>query len=542
MAASFSFGSVGDIIALCQIAVELGRALDDTRGSAKEYQDLQQDLFDFVNVIAAYQQYQSSPWMQGLGHVVQDVVEQCTAVLEGARDSWLRKYGKHLRPSGSGSWVKDTYKKVKWRWEKQHVDKFREDLRKHTQRLGLLVTLTSLKSARVDNETLLLRIKEVDREIQKRDAHVLEEIQAQNRALEQVKACVEVQTSRATGFFQSISKAIEDVRRIVEGNTRILIEMRHSAANANLAYSLDPTREQNIFIENALGDTNEIPWNLIHSWKGLTDLLAHQKLQRGKQVDRTAPFKSVVRRGMKIEMSMIFVVVSFTNCCPRCSTPAQVVEGARVQCQQKHCGMWFRRAEKAIVSVQIGSTDAVVSVVDEMHSPLGTSSMDVHAANLVEPSDFQRVSLVEEELEVEIAEQGSVQEHDTSPGAEVVPPGIHTPGQETLPTSPDELPQISSVSIPRSMFQETDDDGDISSVADAFRSLRARGKRFTIVAPSLSTVAEREFTGGSHEADPSPSTVPRVRTATYFLEQSRNVASSAPDSQLWHSQRSSTNA
>lgn len=167
MAASFSFGSVGDIIALCQIAVELGRALNDTRGSAKEYQYLQQDLFDFVNVlgqvlhhievqgrstnindssqvIAAYQQYQSSPWMQGLGQVVQNVVGQCTTVLEGARDSWLRKYGTYLRTNGSGNWAKDAYKKITWRWEKQHVDSFREELRKHTQRLGLLVTLTSM--------------------------------------------------------------------------------------------------------------------------------------------------------------------------------------------------------------------------------------------------------------------------------------------------------------------------------------------------------------------------------------------------------------
>lgn len=51
MAAAFSFGSVGDIIALCQIAVELGRALNDSRGSVKEFQDLEQDLYSLVNIL-----------------------------------------------------------------------------------------------------------------------------------------------------------------------------------------------------------------------------------------------------------------------------------------------------------------------------------------------------------------------------------------------------------------------------------------------------------------------------------------------------------
>jgi hypothetical protein len=40
MSASFAFGNVGDIIAICQISCALGKALSDSRGSAQEYRKL----------------------------------------------------------------------------------------------------------------------------------------------------------------------------------------------------------------------------------------------------------------------------------------------------------------------------------------------------------------------------------------------------------------------------------------------------------------------------------------------------------------------
>lgn len=44
---SITFGSVGDIIAVGQIAFALAKALTDSRGSAKEYQDLVKELKTF---------------------------------------------------------------------------------------------------------------------------------------------------------------------------------------------------------------------------------------------------------------------------------------------------------------------------------------------------------------------------------------------------------------------------------------------------------------------------------------------------------------
>lgn len=44
---SITFGSVGDIIAVGQIAWSLAQALTDTKGSAKEYQGLIKELQTF---------------------------------------------------------------------------------------------------------------------------------------------------------------------------------------------------------------------------------------------------------------------------------------------------------------------------------------------------------------------------------------------------------------------------------------------------------------------------------------------------------------
>lgn len=55
MSVAFTFGSFGDIIAICQIAVKLSHALGvgsrAAGGSAREYQDLRQDVDNFVQIL-----------------------------------------------------------------------------------------------------------------------------------------------------------------------------------------------------------------------------------------------------------------------------------------------------------------------------------------------------------------------------------------------------------------------------------------------------------------------------------------------------------
>jgi hypothetical protein len=55
MEVALTFGSLGDIIAVCQMSIQLGRALGvgcgGAGGSAKEYQELRGDLDAFVQIL-----------------------------------------------------------------------------------------------------------------------------------------------------------------------------------------------------------------------------------------------------------------------------------------------------------------------------------------------------------------------------------------------------------------------------------------------------------------------------------------------------------
>lgn len=51
MDVGLSFGSVGDIIAICQLIAELSKALNDATGSAAQYQEICKELNGFVSLL-----------------------------------------------------------------------------------------------------------------------------------------------------------------------------------------------------------------------------------------------------------------------------------------------------------------------------------------------------------------------------------------------------------------------------------------------------------------------------------------------------------
>jgi hypothetical protein len=51
MSAAFTFGSVGDIIGICQVVIQLSRALKSAMGASQEYQGLVDDLDLFAKTL-----------------------------------------------------------------------------------------------------------------------------------------------------------------------------------------------------------------------------------------------------------------------------------------------------------------------------------------------------------------------------------------------------------------------------------------------------------------------------------------------------------
>ncbi|OTB07655.1 hypothetical protein M426DRAFT_242145 [Hypoxylon sp. CI-4A] len=125
---------------------------------------------------------------------------------------------------------------------------------------------------------------------------------------------------------------------------------------------------------------------------------------------------------MKIDMSMVFVNVSFGTFCPRCGTETEAPIGTKAECQMENCGMQFRVIKMADVRFSpdfpLSRTDHLIGNFAKKRSTgLGLGSYeDTYSPK---PSDFQRVRLLSDEVQspnpssgAELNQTKSEQQHD----------------------------------------------------------------------------------------------------------------------------------
>lgn len=179
MEVALTFGSLGDIIAVCQLAIHLGRAIGNSQyGSAKEYQALRKDLDGFVKVlmqvrpfyhlsipggmsppthnlvcapllmiqqvVATYPQREFTPYLEGLDTATKETVDDCAGLIREALCRWQKKYHQALSPSGSGNALKDAGRKMEWFLrEQERVVELQAKLSQSIQRLTLLSALAA---------------------------------------------------------------------------------------------------------------------------------------------------------------------------------------------------------------------------------------------------------------------------------------------------------------------------------------------------------------------------------------------------------------
>jgi hypothetical protein len=98
--ASFTFDSVGDIIAICRIVQSTVSALSDARGSAVKYQALARNLANLSLVLISIDQFTGSKKsvvnLAGLGQTLVD----CLTCLQ----DFITKIDKYIRLSGQLGW------------------------------------------------------------------------------------------------------------------------------------------------------------------------------------------------------------------------------------------------------------------------------------------------------------------------------------------------------------------------------------------------------------------------------------------------------
>ncbi|KAI0134228.1 hypothetical protein BJ170DRAFT_609022 [Xylariales sp. AK1849] len=516
MEVALTFGSLGDIIAVCQLAIQLGKAIGvgrrDAGGSSLDYLGLTKDLELFVailmQVVATYQQHELTPYLDSIDIATKSVVDECATSIQETLDHVRPKYHASLRAGGSGSKMRDTYRKIEWSIrEKERMQHLRDRLRDGIERLSLLTMLAARKSARVDNATMLARIDEVRQVIRDQQTQVqqgmlakieearrsiveqqqqsqdkilvrideVRQVMEEDRTARQEVMLLSEKQARASaeqsGRLESVSNrllclklitmdilgavkmtffAVLEVKQLLLRVSENVVNLQVLASPSTALRSLDPTKELQVRLETALGTGHviEIPAQMVDylRWDTLNKLLEDRFYGRKgygmvlrrefaleescseRDLDRKIPLAMSLRRGMRLNMSMIFANAdSIIGACPRCRTVSDAPEGVKVQCQTLGCGMWFQvlrvrglalkprqdprtwEGETGTLNMHGGrklrhhhnlesdmntKSSAARTIFVGDYDDSSESDDAMKGANAVEPSDFQRVRIL----------------------------------------------------------------------------------------------------------------------------------------------------
>jgi hypothetical protein len=147
MELSLSFGAVGDFIAVCNLIKTIISALDDARGSARDYANLIQDLNILSQTLLEVDNvFRNSPRVGGL-HGLQALAIRTSGHIRDSLNEFgakIKKYAPSLSCGGSGSRFRDAARKVQWKLEERDIDKFRAEILGHKTSLQILMDATSL--------------------------------------------------------------------------------------------------------------------------------------------------------------------------------------------------------------------------------------------------------------------------------------------------------------------------------------------------------------------------------------------------------------
>jgi hypothetical protein len=90
-------------------------------------------------VVALWQNYEDSPELEVLATAAKEAIKDWRYILLTFRLKVEKKYGTSLSAGGSGNWLKDTSKKVRWLTEKEDVLELRRKLHLASDTLTMLV-------------------------------------------------------------------------------------------------------------------------------------------------------------------------------------------------------------------------------------------------------------------------------------------------------------------------------------------------------------------------------------------------------------------
>lgn len=144
-----TFGAVGDFISITVLIKDIIKALDDARGSTKEYQDLVRELDTLRLALEAVQKTCEEPQLthslEDLAKIALETVSHVKHCLDGFLEQ-IRKYGPSLGSvaSGKSNSFKAIGRRIQWKLNEREVERFRAEVMGSTVALNVLLKVITV--------------------------------------------------------------------------------------------------------------------------------------------------------------------------------------------------------------------------------------------------------------------------------------------------------------------------------------------------------------------------------------------------------------
>jgi hypothetical protein len=139
MSVGFGF-SAGDFISALELVTTVVNALRKSGDSSTEYQTLIKQLYTLESALIRVKQLKLDHAQHAEVVALRQAAAQCQNTIDMFWEK-IKKYQPSLRARGSGSRVKDSWRKIKWALcKKEDVVKFKVDLMAHIESIDVLLT------------------------------------------------------------------------------------------------------------------------------------------------------------------------------------------------------------------------------------------------------------------------------------------------------------------------------------------------------------------------------------------------------------------
>jgi hypothetical protein len=147
MPVPFGF-SVGDCMSVCFLVKDCIVALDSSRGSAAEYQEVIRELraldHALSEVLSLAEGFETTPELNALAWSAKRVTDQCRGCIEGFLGR-VKRYEKSLGTGSSGYRLRDVKGKLGWAlFMKDDLANFRAEINAQSSTFNMLLITASL--------------------------------------------------------------------------------------------------------------------------------------------------------------------------------------------------------------------------------------------------------------------------------------------------------------------------------------------------------------------------------------------------------------